>query len=99
MMAVLVAAIFAVYGGALRYGLLSFGDLFQITQNPVLSHGFNAEGLRNAFTSIHGNTWTPLTWLSLLLDQALFGSSPVAMRVENVALHACTAVLLFFTLR
>jgi tetratricopeptide (TPR) repeat protein len=95
----LAIAIFAVYARGFGYGFLSFGDLFQITQNPVLAQGFGAEGIRSSFSSMHGGMWTPITSLSLLVDQAVFGLSPAMMHAESTAIHAGTAVLLFFTLR
>ncbi|MCM2332582.1 MAG: tetratricopeptide repeat protein [Anaeromyxobacteraceae bacterium] len=41
----------------------------------------------------------PVTWLSLMADLELFGFRPPLLHLENLALHALTALLLFLTAR
>jgi tetratricopeptide (TPR) repeat protein len=51
--------------------------------------------VRWAFATVHEAYWIPLTWLSFMLDCSLFGMHAGAHLLENVALHALDAVLLF----
>src|SRR5262249_31931552 len=54
-------------------------------------------GLKWAFGFRDGN-WIPLTWLSLMLDATLGGTGPRLFHLTSVALHAASALLLFFAL-
>ncbi len=56
------------------------------------------ETVRWAFTTVHEAYWIPLTWLSLALDCRLFGLNAGAHLLENTALHAANAVLLYAVL-
>ena len=43
--------------------------------------------------------WIPMTWLSLMLDQQLFGSGPFGFHLTNLLLHLANALLLYWFLR
>jgi tetratricopeptide (TPR) repeat protein len=56
-------------------------------------------GVREAFTGTQLYNWHPLTMLSYLLDAELWGMSPRAFHLVNVALHGANTVVLFLLLR
>jgi tetratricopeptide (TPR) repeat protein len=56
-------------------------------------------GVREAFTGTQLYNWHPLTMLSYLLDAELWGMSPRAFHLVNVALHGASTVVLFLLLR
>ncbi|HEY2091890.1 MAG TPA: hypothetical protein VGJ81_08385, partial [Thermoanaerobaculia bacterium] len=85
----LVILVALVFGSVATHGFINYDD-------PDYLSGAR-EGIRNAFTSLKPFYWQPLTWLSLMLDVRLFGVRPGAMLVENVLLHAISALLLFLT--
>ncbi|MBF0625883.1 MAG: tetratricopeptide repeat protein [Magnetococcales bacterium] len=67
--------------------------------NPFVQAGFSAESLQWA---LYGHVqvmslWMPVTWLSLMLDQVLFGRDPGAMHGVNLFLFLAgvLALLLF----
>ena len=96
----LVALGAAVYLPVAGHPFVGFDDDFVIVGNPGLRLGFGAAGLRWALTTGYAGNWTPLTWLSLMLDYRLHGLSPTGYHLENVALHVASALLLFaFLLR
>lgn len=77
-----------------------YDDQSYITRNPVVQSGLTPQTISWAFTSYETGNWHPLTWLSHMLDTELFGKmNPRAVHMENVALHALNAVLLFLLLR
>jgi tetratricopeptide (TPR) repeat protein len=89
-------ATLAVYFPVFQNELVDYDDDYYISQNPNLKLGLSAEGLRWAFTESYGANWYPLTWISLMVDYELFGISAPAFHGMNLALHAASAVLLFF---
>jgi hypothetical protein len=91
----LVAATAAVYWPVRHFGFVDFDDNDYVYANPSLSLGLTAAGVRWAFTTFHAGNYHPLVWVSFLFDRTAWGLRPGPMHVENVALHAATAVLLF----
>lgn len=91
----IVALVCAVYAGVAGHAYLNLDDDVYVTRNPFVRSGVSSESVRWAFTTVHEAYWIPLTWLSLMLDCSLFGMHAGAHLLENVALHALDAVLLF----
>ena len=89
-LSLLVLLVFGRLGGA---GFLTFDDP-QYVLNPPVSRGLTWENLRWAFLETHFDNWHPLTWLSHMADISLFGASPGAHHLVNVAFHAANAALL-----
>jgi Flp pilus assembly protein TadD len=61
--------------------------------------GFAWPALREAFTGTQLYNWHPVTMLSYLLDAELWGMSPGAFHLVNVALHGANTVVLFLLLQ
>jgi tetratricopeptide (TPR) repeat protein len=93
----LVAGTFAVYSQAWSFSFINVDDPVYGSQNPHVQRGLSLEGLRWSL-GIHDCNWIPLTWLSLMLDSNIWGTSPAGYHVTNVILHAANAVLLFTAL-
>ena len=85
----LVILVALVFGSVVTHGFINYDDPDYLTG----AH----QGIRYAFTALKPFYWQPLTWLSLMLDVALFGARPGVMLAENVLLHAISALLLFLT--
>jgi Tfp pilus assembly protein PilF len=92
----LALATVAVYLPVFQNELVDYDDDYYISQNPNLRLGLSAESLKWAFTESYGANWYPLTWLSLMVDYELFGMSAAAFHGMNLALHAASALLLFY---
>ncbi len=93
--ALLVAAIWGIYGQVGHYELVDFDDLSYVTDNPHVNSGATVENVRWAFTHAYDGYWAPLTWVSYMIDTSLFESSSGAYHLTNVALHAATSCLVF----
>jgi protein O-mannosyl-transferase len=94
------------YAHAVTAGFASYDDVPQIVQNQSLSSltaslkyfqspvSF-ASDLRGSGDSFY----RPLFWLSLAIDEKLWGLNPVAFHVMNVLLHWLSGLFLFLLLR
>jgi tetratricopeptide (TPR) repeat protein len=98
---VLVLVTMALYWPVRRYGFLNLDDPAFVTENPHVQGGLSWEGVKWAFQLTQGQVdyWHPLTWLSLMLDESLFGPTASGLHLTNVALHAANSVLVLLLLR
>ncbi len=97
--AALAGITFAAFAPSLRCDFINFDDPFYVRNNPQVQGGLSREDIGWAFTTYHMGNWHPLTWLSLQLDAALWGTGPFGFHLTNVLLHAANAALLFLALR
>lgn len=93
---VLVALI--AYWGVWRDEFVNFDDNRYILENPNVLTGITAKNLAWAFNVGFGGNWHPLTWMSHMLDCALFGLNPAATHGINLALHITSTILLLLVL-
>src|SRR5262245_51104118 len=80
------------------FGFVDIGDPTYVTANSNVQSGLSAASIRWALTTRHGDTWQPLTWISLQLDSGLFGTGPRGFHFTSCLLHALNTVLLFVVL-
>ncbi|MEN6406279.1 MAG: tetratricopeptide repeat protein [Thermoguttaceae bacterium] len=97
--AILVAAVFLVFGQTLGHGFINMDDDFYVTRNPMVQRGLSASGTAWAFTATTAANWHPITWLSHMADCQIYGLRPWGHHLTNVLLHAINAVLLFLVFR
>src|ERR1700730_8439409 len=94
------------YAHAITSGFASYDDAPQIVQNPSLT---SLTGSLKYFQSpvsfasdlrgSGGSFYRPLFWLSLAIDERLWGLNPVAFHLTNVLLHWLSGLFLFLLLR
>src|SRR5580693_3045840 len=94
------------YAHAVTAGFASYDDTSQIVQNPSLtSLTASLKYFKSpiSFTSdlrgSGGSFYRPLFWLSLAIDEKLWGLNPVAFHLTNVLLHWLSGLFLFLLLR
>ena len=95
----LTSLIWLVFGQTLGHQFVAYDDQNYVYENPIVTGGLTAKGLRAAFTESYGSNWHPLTTLSHMLDCQLFGLDPAGHHFTNVLLHTGAALLLFFVVR
>jgi len=95
----LALATLAAYAGVRDHAFLNFDDPQYVSENAIVLAGLSARGLRWALTTSHFANWSPLTWISLMLDSELFGARAGPRLVENAVLHAGAALALYAALR
>ena len=87
----------AIYAQAAFFPFHSLDDPYVILGNTHL--GFSLESLKWAFTSSFTGNWQPVTWLSFMIDHALFAKQPMGYHVVNVIFHVIDTALLYLLLR
>ncbi len=91
----LVVLTLAIYARAAGFDFVLTDDGLYVQENPHVLAGWTAAGATWAFTTLETSNWHPLTWLSLMIDAELWGSSPRGYHATNILLHALNSVLLF----
>ena len=94
----LLLAVGLVFVQTVRHEFVNCDDNQYVYQNPHLALGWTPAGMAWAMSE-RAVYWGPLTWLSLMLDQQVYGPSAGGYHVTNLLLHAVAAVLLFLVLR
>jgi tetratricopeptide (TPR) repeat protein len=93
--ALLLLAIFAVYGQVVHHDFIQLDDNAYLLDNSHVRSGITPENITWAFTTFHASNWHPLTWLSHMADVQFFGMNPGRHHLINVALHMVNTLLLF----
>ncbi len=96
---ILILATLAVYAQVRQYDFVNFDDPAYVTQNHHTLKGLTADGMRWALTATDDANWFPMTWISLMADGELYGSSAGGYHITNVFLHILSALLLFAFLK
>jgi len=95
LLGLLTIAIFRPSG---QFDFVSLDDKVYVTANPMVQRGVTADGLCWAFTNFDSGTWHPLTWISHMLDDELYGLWAGGHHWTNILIHAAASVLLFLVL-
>jgi hypothetical protein len=83
---------------ALWNDFVSLDDSLYVYNNPVVKHGLSVAGIAHVFTGPECNFYHPLTMLSLMLDEQVWGLTPLGYHLTAVLVHAASAALLFLVL-
>jgi tetratricopeptide (TPR) repeat protein len=101
--AVLAGVTAIAFASALRCAFVNYDDPVYVN-NPFTAGGLSVDTVRRAFTERYAANWHPLTWLSLVVDAALWrrehgAPDPFGFHLTNLLLHAANAALAFAALR
>jgi len=92
---VVAAAAILPFLPALRNEFINYDD-HRLILRTYGWRGLGAAHLRWMFTTLHGQQYHPLMWLSLALDYQLWGLNPRGYHATNILIHAANAVLVYF---
>jgi tetratricopeptide (TPR) repeat protein len=84
---------------ALRLPFIGTDDPYYVTENSDVLAGLTPGSVAAAFSSAWGGLWSPVTFLSLMLDITVFGPWSVGLHATNVVLHIANAILVYLFLR
>lgn len=87
------------YGKIINHAFVNYDDPTYVTENPHVKGGLTREGIIWALTTHHDGNWFPLTWMSHMLDYALFRLNPMGHHWTNLLIHMANAILLFLVFR
>ena len=81
------------------YPFINYDDPMYVTENPHVLSGLTLKSLLWSFTTGYAVNWHPLTWISHMIDCALFGTAAGNHHLVSVLFHICNSLLLFIILR
>lgn len=88
-----------VYSQAVECNFINYDDGVYVTLNDNVLRGLNWDSFVWAFSSISVANWHPLTWLTHMIDFAIFGLNPAGPHVVNVLFHIANSLLLFCAMK
>lgn len=98
-LAVLVAAVVAVFGPSLGHDFLqNWDDPGYVTKNEAI-RSITWANLRQVFGSFYVGNYAPLQMVSYMLDHALWGMRPAGFIFGNILCHTAAGALFYGLLR
>jgi protein O-mannosyl-transferase len=94
----LAAGVTVVFAQTVRHQFVNYDDDKYIYQNQNIKEGVTPASIGWAFRERYEGNWTPLTWLSHMLDWQFFRDRAGGHHLTNVLLHGATSVLLLLAL-
>ncbi|MEI7851673.1 MAG: hypothetical protein WCH86_07560 [Kiritimatiellales bacterium] len=88
----------AVFVPALFCHYVAFDDAAYVYRNPQVLSGLSVKNIGWAF-HVQYCFWSPLLWISYMIDSTLLAPEPWAFHLTNILLHSLNATLLFLLLR
>ena len=92
---VLIVITFAVFWQVNQYDF-AFDDDVYVTQNSSIKSGITLNGLSWVFSTRYFYLWTPLVWLSFIINYQLYGLNAGGYHLTNLILHVLSTLLLFW---
>ena len=93
-----VITVFICFLPDLKNELLIWDDSGYVTDN-VQIRSFSFATVSWAFTTFYCNYWAPLTWVSYMIDYAIWGLNPAGYHLTNNILHAVNAGLVMLVVK
>lgn len=91
----LALAIFLVYSRVGAHRPIPFDDALYLSDNAWVLGGLTWPGLGWAFTNVDAANWHPVTWVSHMADQELFGALIGGHMIQNVVWHVVNSYLVY----
>ncbi len=88
----------AVYCRVVGFSFINYDDPTYVMNNPHLKGGLSLANLAWAFNVGYCSNWHPLTWISHMVDTAIFGAKAGGHHAVNLLLHMANTLLLFLVL-
>ena len=93
-----MVATFCIYSQVQGHEFINYDDDLYITNNLNVQAGLTSESVEWAFTTFAAGNWSPVTWLSHMLDYQLYGLHPKGHYLTNLFLHISSVLILFIVL-
>lgn len=88
----LLLLVAGVYWPVIQHEFVGLDDAGYFLRNPNLDGRFGLDDLVGAFARPYMANWTPLTSISIAIDNALYGARPSGFLVTNAVLHAAASI-------
>jgi len=93
---ILTIATLAVFLQLNHYDFVNFDDDIYVTGNSHVRSGISLDNVCWAFSTLHAEFWHPLTWISLMFDNQIYGLNAGGYHLTNLILHILSTLLLFW---
>jgi protein O-mannosyl-transferase len=87
------------YWRTVGFEFIVVDDHQYVFKNAMVLKGISWEGIKWAFTTIYAANWHPVTWISHMVDESVYGLFAGGHHLTNVFFHTTTAILLFLVLK
>ncbi len=94
---VLVLVTLTIFWPVRNFEFIDLDDDVYVTQNSHVQSGLSWDSFIWSFR-IHSSEWHPLTWLSHMADDALYGLNPQGHHFTNLLFHSANTLILFLVL-
>jgi len=94
----LISVILLIYFQTYDFGFVLLDDYYYVVENPHVTRGLSLNGIIWAFTSFFAG-YTPITFISHMLDVSLFGLKPGLHHLSNYIIHILNTLLLYIFLK
>ena len=88
-------AVLCIYAQVGAHRTIGFDDSLYLTDNAWVKRGLTWEGFIWAFTNVDAANWHPVTWISHMVDQELFGALIGGHMIENPIWHFGNSFLVY----
>ncbi len=95
----LIAATVVCYGPVLGHDFVNIDDHTFVLTNPFVRSGLTGPSIAWAFGLDPPAGWTPLAWMSHMVDCMLFDVVPAGHHLTNLLLHVVNVLLAYVVLR
>ncbi len=92
----LILATISVYGQVRNHAFTNYDDGCYVAESRQVQDGISMKNIWWALTATKCGNWHPLTWLSHMLDYALYGLDSGQHHMTSVLFHILNTLLLFF---
>jgi tetratricopeptide (TPR) repeat protein len=92
----LIAVTLAVYLQVRHFEFFQVDDPIFVSMNPHVRTGMFLTNVKWAFTHFYSGNWMPLTYLTYLLDSALYDFWAGGYHITNVLFHIGNVLLLYY---
>ena len=72
----LIVATFCIYSQVQDHDFINLDDNDYVTENPLFQTELTYKKIIQVFTNTHYGGWSPITYLSYMLDYKLYGLNP-----------------------
>ncbi len=96
---ILILCTFLAFAPVLQNDFVNFDDIRLITGNPLVINGRDVMMKDFFLKNLYSPHYKPLVFLSWNIEYRLFGLNPKVFHLNNLLLHICNVILLWFTFR
>ncbi len=87
-----------IYAQTVGFDFIDLDDGVYVSLNPRVLSGLSWDNIQWALETLHGGFWIPVTWVSFMMDQTLFGAGAWGFHLTNTLLHGLNSILVLLVL-